>query len=220
MYSAKYLIPAALVSLGLCVVACTATKDDENRGQTAARATGNGNGNPPGNNGTVKIQEAGLPDEIPDNDPHVGCSFNIEFRGYDEGDLEATWELAAHPPSGTGQIVKNGSLRIGEDAAGGANDLDGLVTVTITDADLAGLTEQPQQGFHLKLTVHAEGSIGADVKHKVFWVNGCGGTTSSSSGGSSSGGSSSGGSSSGGSSSGGSSSGGSSSGGSSSGQTW
>lgn len=220
MHSAKFLIPAvAVISVGVCVVACTAAKDDETRGQSAARTTGNGNGSPPGNNGTVKIQEAGSPDEIPDNDPHVGCSFNIEFRGYDEGDLQATWELAAHPPSGTGQIVKNGSLDIGADPAGGANDLDGLVTVTLTAADLAGLTEQPQQGYHLKLTVHAEGSKGADVKHKVFWVDGCA-TSSSSSGGSSSGGSSSGGSSSGGSSSGGSSSGGSSSGGSSSGQTW
>jgi uncharacterized membrane protein YgcG len=222
MYSAKVWIPAALVSLAVSFVACTSANDDENRGQTAARATGagaddddKGNGNgPPGNNGTVKIQEAGDADEIPDNDPHVGCSFNIEFRGYDQGDLEATWELAAHAPSGNGEIVKGGSVDIGEDPAGGAPDLDALVTVTITDADLAGLTAHAQQGYHLKLTVHAEGSKGADVKHKVFWVNGCG-TSSSSSGGSSSGGSSSGGSSSG-----GSSSGGSSSGGSSSGQTW
>lgn len=224
MYFAKIMVPAVLVSLGVCAVACTATKDDESRGQTAARAVGNGKGNPPGNNGTVKIQEAGAPDEIPDNDPHVGCSFKIEFRGYDEGELEATWHVAAHPPSGNGEIVKQGALDIGGDPAGGANDLDGLVTVTLTAADLAGLTAQPQQGYHLKLTVHAEGSIGADVKHKVFWVEGCGSSSSSSggssSGGSTSSGSSSGGSSSGGSSSGGSSSGGSSSGGSSSGQTW
>jgi hypothetical protein len=32
---------------------------------------------------------------------------------------------------------------------------------------------QPQQGFHVKLTINAEGSQGADVKHKVFWVTGC-----------------------------------------------
>jgi hypothetical protein len=226
MYSAKVLIPAVLVSVAVYGVACTSTKDDENPGQTAARATGNGNGNgnPPGNNGTVKIQEADAMDEIPDNDPHVGCAFKIEFRGYDEGELQATWELAAQPPSGNGTIVKNGSADIGEDPAGGANDLDATVFVSVSDADLAGLDRQAEQGYHLKLTVHAEGSQGADTKHKVFWVDGCGGTTSSSggssSGGSSSGGSSSGGSSSGGSSSGGSSSGGSSSGGSSSGQTW
>jgi hypothetical protein len=214
MYSAKVLIPTVLVSLAVCAVACTAAKDGENSGQTSARAVGNGNGNPPGNNGTVKIQEVGDPEEIPDNDPHVGCSFQIEFRGYDEGDLQATWELAAHAPSGNGDIVKSGALDIGGDPAGGANDVDGIVVVNITAGDLAGLTAHPVQGYHLKLTVHAEGSQGADKKHKVFWVDGCGSSSSSS------GGSSSGGSSSGGSSSGGSSSGGSSSGGSSSGQTW
>lgn len=219
MYFTKALIPTLLVSLGVCAVACTSMSGDENRGQTSARATGNGNGNPPGNNGTVKIQEADATDEIPDNDPHVGCSFKIEFRGYDEGALNATWELDAHAPSGNGEKVKDGSVFIGEDPAGGAPDLDATVLVTLTAADLAGLVRHPQQGYHLKLTVHADGSKGADTKHKVFWVDGCG-ETSSSSGGSSSGGSSSGGSSSGGSSSGGSSSGGSSSGGSSSGQTW
>lgn len=214
MHSARVLVPTVLVAFAVCAVACTAKNDDETRGQTAAAAVGGkANGNPPGNNGTVKIQEAGAPDEIPDNDPHVGCIFNIEFRGYDEGDLQATWALSAHPPSGTGQVVANGELDIGGDAAGGANDLDGLVTVDIGKLDLSGLTAHPQQGYHLKLEVHAEGSIGADKKHKVFWVKDCGTTPDA-------GTSSSGGSSSGGSSSGGSSSGGSSSGGSSSGQTW
>ena len=213
MYSAKVVIPAVLASLVVCVVACTGAKDDENRGQTAARAVGNG---PPGNNGTVKIQEADATDEIPDNDPHVGCSLKIEFRGYDQGDLDATWELTAQAPSGKGETLQRGSVFIGEDAAGGAPDLDAVELVTITAENLAGLVKK-EQGYHLKLTVNAEGSQGADKKHKVFWVDGCGGTSSSSGG--SSGGSSSGGSSSGGSS-GGSSSGGSSSGGSSSGQTW
>jgi hypothetical protein len=30
-----------------------------------------------------------------------------------------------------------------------------------------------QQGWHVKLTVNNDGSQGADVKHKVFWVLGC-----------------------------------------------
>ena len=41
------------------------------------------------------------------------------------------------------------------------------------------------QGFHVKLTINAEGSQGADVKHKVFWVTGCGpGTTTTTTAGS------------------------------------
>jgi hypothetical protein len=227
MHSTKILIPTMILSLGLCIFACSAMKSDENAGQTAARQVGNGNGDPRGNNGTWKVEVPGTDDEIPNNIPHVGCSFELEFRGYDQGDLQATWTLTAQAPSGNGQTVKTGTVDIGEDPAGGATDSDGVELVTLSDADLAGLTAQPQQGYHLKLEVDAEGSQGARVKHKTFWVTGCaapdGGASSSggsSSGGSSSGGSSSGGSSSGGSSSGGSSSGGSSSGGSSSGQTW
>ncbi len=38
----------------------------------------------------------------------------------------------------------------------------------------SGVDPHPIQGYHVKLTVNAEGSQGADVKHKVFWVEGCG----------------------------------------------
>lgn len=126
---------------------------------------------PPGNNGTVKIEGVDI-DSIPNNNPHQGCFFTIEFRGFDEGDLNATYSLDAQPPSGHGENVASGSTFIGEDPAGGANDLDATVVIDITSG-LKGLTEHPQQGFHLKLTVHAEGSIGADTKFKVFWVTGC-----------------------------------------------
>jgi hypothetical protein len=186
----------AATSMGL---ACTAA-DDSNGDltQTTQAAQGdNGKGtdkekkNPPGNNGTVKIQEVGADDEIPDNDPHVGCKFLIEFRGYDKGDLNATWTLSAQAPSGKDEIA-SGSLKIGEDEAGGANDLDGTVEVNLADYDLSGLFQHPQQGYHIKLLVNAEGSHGADKKHKVFWTQGC--PTPPPGGGSSSGGSSSGGS--------------------------
>ena len=32
---------------------------------------------------------------------------------------------------------------------------------------------KPQQGFHIKLTIHADGAQGNDTKYKVFWVTGC-----------------------------------------------
>jgi len=31
----------------------------------------------------------------------------------------------------------------------------------------------PNQGVHVRLTVHANGSEGADTKSKVFWAQGC-----------------------------------------------
>ena len=89
--------------------------------------------NPPGNNGTIKIDDTPV-DDAPDNEPHVGCSFQVDFYGYDEGDLDASQ------------------------------------TYTL---DLTGIEPHPLQGVHVKLTINAEGSQGADVKHKVFWVTGC-----------------------------------------------
>ena len=123
----------------------------------------------PGNNGTVKIDGIEF-DTHPNNEPHVGCVFQADFYGYDEGDLEATASFALHPPTGTAHLVTE-TAGIGEDPAGGGTDLDAEITVDLTSALAAsGATPHPIQGYHVKLTVHAEGSIGADVKHKVFWV--------------------------------------------------
>lgn len=124
---------------------------------------------PPGNNGTVKVNGTDL-DDGNGNQPHQGCDFQIQFFGYDMGDLEASWSLDEHPGGAT---LVFGTVLIGGDEAGGANDLDGTVDITLTSS------------AHVKLTVHAEGSHGADVKHKTFWVS-CddgGGTTGGDDGG-------------------------------------
>ncbi len=127
---------------------------------------------PPGNNGTVKID--GLPwDDHPNNEPHVGCIFEIDLYGYDQGDLDATITFEGIAPTGGGDLgASPKTLFIGEDAAGGGTDLDASQQYDLSSA-LASVTPHPQQGYHVKLTVNAEGSIGADVKHKVFWVQGC-----------------------------------------------
>lgn len=128
---------------------------------------------PPGNNGTVKID--GRPwDNHPDNEPHVGCTFQLDFYGYDEGSLDADYLFELWSPTGSGDLV-SGTEFIGEDEAGGGTDHDASVTVDIESELLgSGVDPHPIQGWHIRLTVHAEGSIGADVKHKMFWVT-CGG---------------------------------------------
>jgi hypothetical protein len=137
--------------------------------------------NPPGNNGTVKIDDVPF-DDAPDNEPHVGCSFQVDFYGYDEGDLDAQVTFEAHPPTGPVQVLLTDTVFIGEDDnSGGGSEagLDASVTYTL---DFDGIEPHPNQGFHVKLTINAEGSQGADTKHKVFWVTGCvpGPTTSTS----------------------------------------
>jgi hypothetical protein len=130
---------------------------------------------PAGNNGTVKIDGAAF-DDHPNNEPHVGCAFQVDFYGFDEGDLNATVTFTAQPPSGQGTVILTDTVFIGEDDHSGGGSEAGLDASETYDLSglLGGLTEHPQQGFHIKLTVNAPGSQGSDVKHKVFWVKGCG----------------------------------------------
>jgi LPXTG-motif cell wall-anchored protein len=131
-------------------------------------------GGPPGNNGTVKIDGEEF-DNHPDNEPHVGCVFQVDFYGYDEGDLFADVTFKLQPPTGNEVILEDPDIFIGEDDnSGGGSEagLDASRTYDLTSL-LAAFEPHPQQGWHLKLTVNADGSQGADKKHKVFWVTGC-----------------------------------------------
>ena len=130
---------------------------------------------PAGNNGTVKI-DGELINNHPDNQPHVGCDFEVDFYGFDEGDLQATVTFAVQPPTGKPTaILIDEDIFIGEDDNGGGGSEvghDASEAYNLTE-ELADYQPHPQQGYHVKLTVNAEGSQGADTKHKVFWVRGC-----------------------------------------------
>ena len=128
---------------------------------------------PPGNNGTIKVDAAPF-DDAPNNEPHVDCVFQIDFYGFDEGDLYADVLFEGHAPTGGGTLLTD-RVFIGEDANDGGGStagLDASATYDLTDA-LASIEPHAQQGWHVKLTIHADGSHGADTKHKVFWVDGC-----------------------------------------------
>jgi hypothetical protein len=128
--------------------------------------------NPPGNNGTVKADRTPF-DDAPDNEPHVGCTFQVDFYGYDQGDLDATVTFESHPPTGPVQVLLTDTVFIGEDDNSGGGSEAGLDASETYTLDFTGIEPHPNQGFHVKLTINAEGSQGADVKHKVFWVTGC-----------------------------------------------
>ena len=138
-----------------------------------AAAQPGGNGDPAGNNGTVKITPLGEDDGIPQNTPHVSCAFDIEWYGFDEGaDIVSTVVFTMQAP--TRDVGLSGTepsqVFVGGDPASGAgNDFDGEATYTLGFAGEA----DPQQGYHVKVTVHTPGSQGADTKHKVFWVSPC-----------------------------------------------
>jgi hypothetical protein len=129
-------------------------------------APAQGQEGPPGNNGSVKINGEDF-DGIPNNQPHVGCQFLVEFYNYDTGDLHAEVTFEGVAPTHGGVLLTD-TVFIG----GGADPDTGLSALASYDlsAALAGIEPHSQQGHHVRLTVNAEGSIGADVKHKVFWV--------------------------------------------------
>jgi hypothetical protein len=129
---------------------------------------------PPGNNGTVKIDGEEF-DPHPDNEPHVGCVFQVDFYGYDEGDPNADVTFHVWPATRGMVTVLEDTVFIGQDDnSGGGSEagLDAEATYDLT-AWLADSQPHPQQGWHVKLTVNADGSQGADVKHKRFWGSGC-----------------------------------------------
>ena len=128
-------------------------------------------GDPPGANGTIKIDREPF-DSHPNNQPHVGCRFQVDFYGFDQGDFFADVRFEVHPPTGRG-VIETDRVFIGEDAAGGGTDLDAERTYDLSE-ELAGFRMHRKQGWHVKVTVSAPG-VGGKIakKSKVFWVTGC-----------------------------------------------
>ncbi|MET0772119.1 MAG: hypothetical protein ABWZ82_03465, partial [Candidatus Limnocylindrales bacterium] len=67
----------------------------------------------PGNNGTVKIDGLDFSDH-PNNEPHVGCMFEVEFFGFDSG-VTADVIFEAHAPSGSVDVVIDDDVSLGPD---------------------------------------------------------------------------------------------------------
>ena len=170
-----------LLALGLVTMLASGAWAGENGNgnggaKGAVESKGKAKGKPPGNNGTVKIDGVPLKGGK-GNEPHVACDFNVEFYNFDEGDqadfmATVTFELQAPTlrdgDKKDGQTLLTDQVYIGEDPAGGGNDLDASESYSL---DFTGIEAHPKQGYHVKLTVNAPGSQGADKKHKVFWVN-------------------------------------------------
>lgn len=148
---------------------------EDTTGEETGSDGGGQDGDPAGNNGTVKIAALGDLDSIPNNTPHPGCTFVVEWYGFDEGeDVVSTVTFAAQAP--TSDVVIGGTspseVFVGGDPASGAGTetgLDGRQAYTLTfDGE-----PHPKQGYHVKLTVATPYSLGNDTKSKVFWVAPC-----------------------------------------------
>lgn len=104
------------------------------------------------------------------NEPKVGCIFQIDFFNYEEGDTHADVNFELQPPTTEPEntLKVNGDTRvfIGDDPANGPEDQDASETYTLE------FTGEPEaQGYHVKLTINAEGTQAADKRHKVYYVD-------------------------------------------------
>jgi len=134
-----------------------------------------GQDDPAGNNGTVKIAGLGELDGIPDNTPHPGCTFQVEWYGFDGGpDVVSTVTFEMHAPTTDATVSVDGPTQVpvGEDAASGAGTPTGLDAVQAYTLSFEG-EPHAQQGYHVRLTVATPRSQGNDTKTKVFWVEPC-----------------------------------------------
>ena len=115
--------------------------------------------NPPGNNGTIKIDDIAF-DDPPNNEPHVGCTFQVDFYGYDEGDLNAASPSRPTRRPAAAPVLLTDTVFIGEDDNSGGGCEAGLDASETYTLDFTGIEPAPVQGFHVKLTINADGSPG------------------------------------------------------------
>lgn len=155
-------------------------QDDRARGESAqagSSRTGSGKagsgsaagGDPRGNNGTVKIDGEAF-DDGRGNEPHVGCTFEVDFYGFDAGDT-ATITFTGQAPTGGG-LLHSESRTISDDAAGGGRDRDATFRYSVDGqlSELRSIAPHAQQGWHVKLAVDVDSAPGG-AKQKVFWID-------------------------------------------------
>jgi hypothetical protein len=119
------------------------------------------------NGGSIKVDDTAI-ETIPENVPHLSCTFRVEFRGFDADDVTGfvTFELVA--PTGSGVLLSD-QFPLTSSGTGG-NDLSGSKTYTLT---FPSNVQPTKQGFHVRLTANGEENAPGKSKTKVFWVEPC-----------------------------------------------
>ena len=140
-------------------------------------------GDPKGNNGTVKLagfSEGNGPGHSsgdgstpmhPSNDPHLPCTFSVEWFGFDAAGLFSDVTFEQHAPTRGGNPHYD-SVPLDGDSHGGGGSTAGYDGVETYSLDFEG-DPHPKHGYHVKLTTETPYSQGSDRKHKVFWVEPC-----------------------------------------------
>ena len=132
-------------------------------------------GDPPGNNGTVKVDTQNV-DYMPDNQTQADCIFWIDFYGFDSGATATVTFTVIAPTVETEVSYVFPGVGLGSSDSSGGGSVGGFDTRVPFDLndELARFMGPDGEGkAHVKLTVEATGANNADTKYKVFWVSGC-----------------------------------------------
>jgi hypothetical protein len=124
----------------------------------------------PGNDGTIKVAEV-KDVGTESNDPHVACTFALEWYGFDAKAVSTVSFESVEPTKDAALKVVSGATEVtlADDAAKGGTDLDGREIYTLSFKGEA----QKNQGYHVNVTTSTTASKGNDTKSKTFWVGPC-----------------------------------------------
>ena len=138
---------------------------------------------PGGGNGTIKIDGVEF-DRHPDNEPKPGCSFQVDFYGFDVDDLYADVVFTGQGATGGGTI-ESGRVELDRDAndgGGSEGGIDGAATFDLT-AELTApgapfsLGEDGRYQVRVDITVFQDDGAGGveqeAAKTKVFKLPAC-----------------------------------------------
>jgi hypothetical protein len=152
------------------ITAWSGTASAHSNGNSGASTSSGGNA-PPGNNGTIKVDEWTM-DNGQDNDPQLPCSLSISFFGYDAGTRTATITLTPWAPTAGGHPYLGGTTWT---LASRGNGSTWDANIQISQAQLtanntfAGITPS-HHGYHVRVEAEVNGSRGSDDKFKMFWL--------------------------------------------------
>jgi hypothetical protein len=140
---------------------------NSDQGKGAKGGSDSAGHNPPGNNGTIKIDYAAPADSGHANRPHPGCAFQLRMFNFDD-DQTGTITFVGQAPTKLGTLLTQTHVLLSDDAAGGGQDVDEVYSYTAQQLGLIG-KPQAKQGWHIKVSVDADNAPGG-AKHKVFWL--------------------------------------------------
>lgn len=143
--------------------------DPDHGDAQGATVNEDGTKNPPGNNGTIKVDVLPDEDDARDTETH-GCAVQVEFFGFDAHQVVSV-TFSGQAPTDFGVLagVQPSQLTLDGDGVDGGS-LDGKQDYDLMGAlHASGVAPEPGKGYHVRVEVDSLDAPGG-AKTKVFWL--------------------------------------------------